>query len=316
MKALYFNQFGNADVLKYGDVPDPECGPDTVLVKNELIGLNYADIYRRRGTYHIEQHTPWIDGYEGVGRIVRVGSNATQYKIGARVLFVDVPFANAELVAVPADHVILLPDTVSDELAVTLGLQGLTAYFLAHDLGQNKAQSKIFIHGISSGVGQLLTQILVSDGMRVSGSASNAEKRELALIHGAEHVYTREESRNADLMGTFDTVYDGVGSTLQLSFDMIKHRGKVVFFGMAGGQPSVVDPVTMMSASKSLMTGDLWDYLTDQMSRQSRFEKLFAYHVVGNLHVRKPTVFALADGKQAHELMESGQSARKIVLKP
>ncbi|ANZ60645.1 hypothetical protein AYR62_13650 [Secundilactobacillus paracollinoides] len=82
------------------------------------------------------------------------------------------------------------------------------------------------------------------------------------------------------------------------------------------GQPSVVDPVTMMSASKSLMTGDLWDYLTDQMSRQARFEKLFAYHVVGNLLVRKPTVFALADGRQAHELMESGQSARKIVLKP
>lgn len=316
MKALYFNEFGEADVLKYGEVADPICGNQDVLVRTTLIGLNFADIYRRRGTYHIETHQPWINGYEGIGKIVQVGNRVTNYQVGQRVLFVDVPFSNAELVAVPSESVIVVPKTVTDTLAISLGLQGLTADFLAHDLARNEPGSRVLLHGISGGVGQILTQMLVADQIHVDGVASTEAKRQVALQHGAKQVFNRNELKNTSLNGQYDTVFDGVGTTLARSLELVKHRGKVVFYGMAGGQPTPVDPVQLLAVSKSILTGDLWDYLTDQTSRQFRFERVLQYVLAGQLQLAEPTVFALADGRRAHEYLENGQSMGKIVLKP
>lgn len=159
--------------------------------------------------------------------------------------------ANAEYVAVPCEQAIPLPEGIDSKLAASIGLQGMTADFLAHDLGK-MCREKSFITGISGGVGQILSQMLVADGIEVYGSASSAEKQALALSHGVKQVYpSREHSWVETIEGQFATAYDGVGSTIQQSLDLIQHRGKVVFFGMAGGDPIKIDPVDLMSESKA-----------------------------------------------------------------
>lgn len=317
MKALYFETFGGSEVLQYGELPRPVINEHEVLVEVEYIGLNFADIYRRRGEYHIEKHTPYINGYEGAGVIVEVGAKVTKQKIGETVLFVDVPLANAEYVAVPSEQAIPLPEGIDSKLAASIGLQGMTADFLAHDLGKNVSGEKVFITGISGGVGQILSQMLVADGIEVYGSASSAEKQALALSHGVKQVYpSREHSWVETIEGQFATAYDGVGSTIQQSLDLIQHRGKVVFFGMAGGDPIKIDPVDLMSESKSILTGDLWDYLTSYEERKVRSERLFNYFSKGQISISEPTVFPLSEGKQAHEFLETGKSIGKVLLKP
>ncbi len=317
MKALYFETFGGSEVLQYGELPRPVISEHEVLVEVEYIGLNFADIYRRRGEYHIEKHTPYINGYEGAGIIVEVGAKVTKQKIGETVLFVDVPLANAEYVAVPSEQAIPLPEGIDSKLAASIGLQGMTADFLAHDLGKNVSGEKVFITGISGGVGQILSQMLVADGIEVYGSASSAEKQALALSHGVKQVYpSREHSWVETIEGQFATAYDGVGSTIQQSLDLIQHRGKVVFFGMAGGDPIKIDPVDLMSESKSILTGDLWDYLTSYEERKVRSERLFNYFSKGQISISEPTVFPLSEGKQAHEFLETGKSIGKVLLKP
>lgn len=317
MKALYFEQFGGSEVLQYGELPQPKIGKNDVLVKVAYIGLNFADIYRRRGEYHIEKHNPYINGYEGAGVVVEIGADVTKQKVGETVLFVDVPFANAEYVAVPSDQAIQLPAGIDSKLAASIGLQGMTADFLAHDLGKNHPDEKVFITGISGGVGQILSQMLVADGIEVYGSASSAEKQALALSHGVKEVYpSRENAWVETIEGQFATAYDGVGLTLQQSLDLIKHRGKVVFFGMAGGDPIKIDPVALMSESKSLLTGDLWDYLISYDERKTRSERLFSYFTKGQIQISEPTIFSLSEGKQAHEYLETGKSIGKVLLKP
>lgn len=317
MKALYFETFGGSEVLQYGELPRPVISEHEVLVEVEYIGLNFADIYRRRGEYHIEKHTPYINGYEGAGVIVEVGAKVTKQKIGETVLFVDVPLANAEYVAVPSEQAIPLPEGIDSKLAASIGLQGMTADFLAHDLGKNVSGEKVFITGISGGVGQILSQMLVADGIEVYGSASSAEKQALALSHGVKQVYpSREHSWVETIEGQFATAYDGVGSTIQQSLDLIQHRGKVVFFGMAGGDPIKIDPVDLMSESKSILTGDLWDYLTSYEERKVRSERLFNYFSKGQISISEPTVFPLSEGKQAHEFLETGKSIGKVLLQP
>lgn len=317
MKALYFNEFGGNDVLQYGDLPYPQLKADQVMVKTAYIGLNFADIYRRRGEYHIEKNTPYINGYEGVGEVVELGEGVSKDLLGKQVLFVDAPFANAEYVAVDRERIIQIPAELSLKTAAAIGLQGLTADFLAHDLGKDQKGARVFITGISGGVGQSLSQMLVAGGIEVFGSASTEEKRAIALGHGVKKVYpSRETGWQEQVVGNFDTVYDGVGKTLNSSLEMLQHRGKVVFFGMAGGNPPQIDLIKMLAQSKSILTGDLWDYLTSTKERQRRSNRLFEYVLADKIKVGEPTIFSLADGKKAYEFLESGKSSGKVLLKP
>lgn len=315
MKALFFNEFGNSDVLKYGELPDPVISSNELLLEMNYIGLNYADIYRRKGTYHIEKHSPYINGYEGVGTVVDLGGEITNFQLGDKVLFVDVPFSNANLVAVPEANAIKVPDDMDLKLVASIGLQGLTADFLAHDLGNDSKASNVFVHGISGGVGQILSQMLTADGLNVYGATSSQEKQQLALKQGAKKVFLRNTNWQADYLSYFDTVYDGTGVTLSDSINILKNRGKVVFFGMAGGTPPAIDVVELLSQSKSILTGDLWHYLTSSKERSKRSNRLFEYFRKGSIAISEPTIFPLSEGKEAHEFLESGKSVGKILLK-
>lgn len=316
MKAGYFTEFGGPEVLQYGTVADPKLTTIGLIVKTRYIGLNYADIYRRRGTYHLEKQVPYIDGYEGIGEVVACGTAVQHVKVGDRVLFVDVPFANAELVAVPEARAIHVPAAISDQVAAAIGLQGLTADFLAHDLAQNQAGDRVLIHGISGGVGNLLTQLLTADGVSVDGVASTTAKQQLAYAAGAHEVFLRHSDWAATHTNYFDTVFDGVGSTLPVSLAITRRRGRIVFYGMAGGNPPKVDPIDLMSGSKSLMTGDLWDFLTDATVRQARADRLFKAVLRQAIVPTTATIYPLSAISAAHTALEQGQVAGKILLAP
>jgi NADPH2:quinone reductase len=122
MKALSFYAFGNSDILEYKDIPTPILNNDEILVEMKAIGLNFSDVYRRKGNYHLVGNPPFIAGDQGAG--VVLNTNNTGFKIGDRVAFADVPLANAELVAVPILKVIPLPATISFKTAATILLQG------------------------------------------------------------------------------------------------------------------------------------------------------------------------------------------------
>ncbi|MCL2482655.1 MAG: zinc-binding dehydrogenase [Propionibacteriaceae bacterium] len=311
MRALYFDQFGSSSVLKYGEIPDPVSSEGQALVRVSYAGLNFADIYRRRGQYHLDGAPPYIDGYEAAGIVAQGDSKL----VGKPVLFVDAPRSNAELVAVPVDKLILLPDSVDLKLAATVGLQGLTADFLSHDLGRNTPGDQVFITGVSGGVGQLLAQILVADGMEVYGSTSTPEKASRALELGVHQVLpSRDLSWVAEWTSRFDTVYDGLGTTLNDSIVLTKNRGSVVMFGLAAGEPPQVDFTDLIGHSKNILTGDLWDFLTTADERRRRAERLFGYLLRGQVTPANPTVFPLSKGQAAHDLLESGHSTGKIIL--
>lgn len=80
MKALVFNEFGDSTVLQYTEIPNPEIRPNEVLVRTKSIGLNFADIYRRKGNYHLAGEPPFILGYEGAGIIRQLAKMYHKYK--------------------------------------------------------------------------------------------------------------------------------------------------------------------------------------------------------------------------------------------
>lgn len=321
MKALVFNEFGDSTVLQYTEIPNPKIQPNEVLVRTKSIGLNFADIYRRKGNYHLAGEPPFILGYEGAGIIEAVGKNVSQVQVGDRVAFADVPFANAELVAVPSEKLIVLPEEIPFDVAASILLQGLTAHYLTNDSYKVKANDSVIIHAASGGVGQNLVQIAKLYNARVIALTSTTEKGKKALDVGADIAFTYDEDWSQSVMKFTDgkgadVVYDSVGSTLEDSFQATRIGGTVVFFGMSGGDPAPIDPRMLMDTSKTLTGGDLWNVLTSFEERQKRSKQLFDWIISGKLQLQSPTVFPLEEGAKAHDFLESRKSTGKILLKP
>lgn len=321
MKALVFNEFGDSTVLHYAKVPNPKIQPNEVLVRTKSIGLNFADIYRRKGNYHLAGEPPFILGYEGAGIIEAVGQDVSQVKVGDRVAFADVPFANAELVAVSSEKLIVLPEEISFDVAASILLQGLTAHYLTNDSYKVQPNDSVIVHAASGGVGQNLVQISKLYGAKVIALTSTMEKAKKALEVGADIAFTYDENWTQSVMQFTngegaDVVYDSVGSTLEKSFQATRIGGTVVFFGMSGGDPAPVDPRMLMDTSKTLTGGDLWNILTSFDERQKRSKQLFNWIISGKLQLQSPTVFPLEEGAKAHDLLESRKSTGKILLRP
>ena len=321
MRALVFNTFGGPEVLKYSEINEPVIGPDEILLNMKAIGLNFADIYRRKGNYHLEGEPPFILGYEGAGMVAKVGANVQGINIGDRIAFADVPHANAEFVAVPVEKAIPLPETISFAEGASVLLQGLTAHYLTKDSYSVKKNDIVLVHAAAGGVGQLLVQIVKLLGGTVIGLTSSMEKAAAAEEAGADKVFLYKDDWKRQILEVTNSkgvnvVYESVGSTLQDSFDVTRIGGTVVFYGMAGGDPALVDPRMLMDTSKTLTGGDLWNVLTSREERIARSTELFQWMTEGKVKVSDPTTFALGDGKEAHRYLESRQSTGKILLIP
>jgi NADPH:quinone reductase len=319
MKALTFSKFGTPEVLEYREIPTPKISKHEILVKMEAIGLNYADIYRRKGNYHLKGNPPFIAGYEGAGVVVE--SKVGKAKIGDRVAFTDVPFANAEFVVVPEAHIIPLQDNIPFDLAASVLLQGLTAQYLAQDSFKVKANDVVLIHAAAGGVGQILTQICKIKGAKVIGLSRNTQKLSIITENKADFALPLTENWKEEILKItqnkgVDVVFDSIGSTLMDGFAVTKECGTVVFYGMSGGDPVHIDPRMLMDTSKTLTGGDLWSYINTHKQRISRSKQLFDWILKGDLTIKTPVKFSLSDGRKAHEYLENGDSSSKILLMP
>lgn len=323
MRALCFRTFGGPEVLSIEELPTPSLLPDHVLVRMKAIGLNFADIYRRKGNYHLAGEPPWVAGYEGAGLVEGIhGVGPNGLKLGDRVAFADAPFANAELVAVPFEKVIPLPADITFETAAGLLLQGLTAHYLVRDSHALKPGESVLIHAAAGGVGLLLVQTAKLMGAEVLSLVSSEAKRQATLEAGADEAILYSEDwvqaayRFSPSGAGVDVVYDSIGSTLSQSLDALRIGGHAVFFGMAGGDPNPVDPRYLMDNSKTLTGGDLWNVLQTREERVRRAADLFEWVRTGALKLHIAASFPLSEGTAAHAYLESRKAIGKVLLIP
>ncbi|WP_157265043.1 zinc-binding dehydrogenase, partial [Paenibacillus oryzisoli] len=171
-------------------------------------------------------------------------------------------------------------------------------------------------------MGLLDIQLCKSKGARVVGLTSTDTKKQVALDAGADEVilygteWVDEVRQWSFEKEGVHVAYDSVGSTLMDSFAAVRTKGTVVFYGMAGGDPALVDPRMLMDSSKTLTGGDLWNHVTSVENRIQRAHDLFEALRAGSLKLDTVTTFPLQDGADAHRLLESRKSIGKILLIP
>ena len=189
MKAAVLSTIGGPEGFKcLDDIPIPELQEGTVIVKNKISSINYADVYFRTGIYPSARNTDLILGQEAAGVIVAAPvDEPLGFRKGDRVVWIG-QGAYAQYTRVPTSQIIKIPQGVEDEDAAGVFLAGMTALTLIGEAFPAKAGDWTLVHAAAGGVGLLLCQALKDLGAVVIGTAGGPEKYQLALQNGASHV--------------------------------------------------------------------------------------------------------------------------------
>ena len=309
------------EVLTFTDSePKPVVSPGKALVRIHAAGVNFVDIYQRRGTYPVT--LPFIPGLEASGVVEAVGENVTGLRTGDRVAYTGHLGSYSEYAAIDAARLIPLPQKLSFDQGAAFPLQGMTAHYLTHDFRQLKPGDTVLVHAAAGGVGLLLVQWAKHLGATVIGTVSTPEKAIIAAAAGADQVilYTKQDFAAETMRITSgrgaQLIIDGVGkSTFPGDLEAVATRGHIVLFGSASGPADPIVPNALMTKSFSLSGGSLQNFIAtaDDLSRRAA-EVLRAIEE-GWLKLRIGEVFPLNEAGKAHRLLEGRQSAGKIVLK-
>jgi len=327
VRAIVAAAAGGPEVLELRTMPDPEPGPDQVLVRVAAAGVNYIDTYRRCGQYPMA--FPHVVGCEGAGKVVAVGDQVTSLSVGDRVAWAESAGSYAQLQLVQAAHVVRVPGTIDDRTAAATMLQGLTAHYLATSTVSLGPRDVVLVHAGAGGVGLLLTQIATIRGARVIATVGTAAKEALARDAGADQVirYTELDDMTTDLPAAVraltggrgvDVVYDGVGaSTFDASLASLCPRGTLVLFGAASGQVAPFDPQRLNAAGSVFLTRpSLGAYTATREELTTRTSDLFSLVAGGPLKIHVGATFPLDRAAEAHRALEGRTTTGKVLVIP
>lgn len=320
MKAVQIFQYGGPDVLKIQNIPVEKPGRGQALIRIEAAGINFIDIYQRRGAYPV--HLPYTPGLEGAGIVEAVGEGVTNVKPGDRVAYVHEAGSYAEQNLVKAENLIPLPSDLSFEQGAAFPLQGMTAHYLIHEFRKIKPQDVVLIHAAAGGMGLLLVQWAKHLGAKVLGTVSTEEKAKIAKAAGADEViiYTKQDfasevKRLTNGHGA-DFIIDGVGkATFAGNLQAAALRGNIVIFGAASGPADPISPNVLMKDSLTISGGSLFNYILNKEELMRRAKDVITAIREGWLKLRIDSVFPLEKVAEAHQKLEERKTAGKVLLK-
>jgi len=322
MKAIQIQETGGPEVLELVDLPIPQPGPGQVLMRVEATGVNYIEVYFRKGVY--KSALPFTPGSEAAGTIEELGPGVTGFSAGEAVASTSVLGSYAEYALVPAAQLVKVPATLAPEQAAAAMLQGMTAHYLTHSTFPVKAGETVLVHAGAGGVGLLLTQMAVRLGARVITTVSTAAKAELSREAGAHEVilyseqdFEAEVKRITGGKGV-DVVYDSVGkTTFEKSLNCLRPRGLLALFGASSGPVPPFDLIQLSSKGSLFITRPtLWHYIATRAELEWRSGDVLGWAANGELKLRTEHIYPLAHASEAQVDLEERKTTGKILLEP
>ncbi|GBQ42630.1 quinone oxidoreductase family protein [Komagataeibacter europaeus] len=321
--AMAMNHPGGPDVLQEIEVVVPEPIANQVRIRQSVIGVNFVDIYHRNGLYPINSY-PAVLGFEGAGTVEAVGANVTSLRPGDRVAYHGMPMgAYTEVRVLPESRLVKLPDGISERVAGSTMLRGLTAHMLLHKVHAVQPNDWILVHAAAGGLGQLVTRWAKRLGANVIGTVGSEGKIERAKDAGADEVLLHGQS---DWSERTRTIAEGKGVHLAIDGiggSMLAHTLSVVRpFGIAAslGQPAgPIPPVRVeelgFARSIALARPSSIAYANDPELYRRGCADLFAALQAGLINP-VGAEYPLRDAARAQSDLESGRTTGSVILVP
>ena len=325
MKAVVVSDYGDADKLKLADVTPPSVSEGQVLIKLHFAGINFTDIYTRKGVYkksNTYQNTlPFIPGMEGAGIVEAVGRGVSRVAPGDRVAYCLSLGSYAEFAIVPEMRVVKVPDDIELRVAAAAILQGCTAHYLTHSLFPLGREHVCLVHAGAGGVGQILIQLARLRGSRVLATVGSLTKARVVTDLGAEVILYQDVDFVAAVLEAtngqgVDVVYDNVGkTTFSNSLKCLKRRGTCVLTGGPSGHVESLDPLELAEAGSLYLTRPhMADYMSSAEEIAERASDVFKYIARGVLKLNIDRTYPLAEASSAHRDLEGRRTAGKVLL--
>jgi NADPH:quinone reductase-like Zn-dependent oxidoreductase len=343
MKAVVLTGTGGYDVLQVQERPDPAVGPGEVRIAVKAAGINFADTMARVGLYPDAPKPPCVLGYEVAGEIESLGDGVTDHEVGDRVIAGTRFGGQAELITVPADQALPLPDELSFEQGAAFPVNYGTAYAALIMMGSLRERDRVLIHAAGGGVGISATQIARNAGAEIFGTASPS-KHEAIRAQGVAHAIDyRSQDFEAETMRItggegVDLIIDAIGPTsFRKDYRLLRPGGRLVMYGLSEnskeGKRDV--PLTLKSlAAMPTATMPWWKSLLIMNENKGVFglNMLKWWDAEGNLdRVVEPLMADLEAGRlqpvvaeafpfdragDAHKFIAERRNVGKVVLFP
>ncbi len=342
MKALYFEEHGELDVIQYGEVPDPTPGPGEVLLRVRACAINHLDIWVMRGWPGLKLEMPHWCGADVAGEIMELGRGISDWQVGQRVVVdpgintIEDEFTRrgevtvspgyhilgeqvrggaAEYLAVPTRNLAAMPEDVDFPNAAAPLLVSLAAWRMLIHRARLKAGESVLVVGAGGGVNSMAIQIGKLAGAMVYVVAGNKEKGSKAQELGADVILDRSQvdwgREIYKLTGKrgVDVVVDNVGkATLDTSMRAVVRGGRIVIIGNTSGPHAEIDIRYIFGKQISL--------IGSTMGTHQDFRDVISLLWTGKLKPVIDRVMPLSQGREAYEIVEKGKQFGKIVLTP
>lgn len=320
-----FSKYGEASVLNWQEVDLAAPAKGEIQIRHQAIGVNYIDIYHRKGVFAAPLALPSGLGMEGVGIVIALGDGVENFTVGDRIAYVGgPPNAYASERNLPAARALPLPSEFDSGDIAALIFKGLTVEYLIHRCVPISAGDTVLFHAAAGGVGSIACQWLRHLGATVIGTVSTTEKADIAKANGCTHVinYRTEDfqTRVAEITEGkgVDVVYDSVGAdTFAQSLACLRPRGTLVSFGESSGP---IEPlqVASLGAKGSLFVTrpSIAHYTADRGEYEDAAANLLGAILAGVIKAPNTSSYALADAAKAHQDIEARRTSGSVVLLP
>jgi NADPH2:quinone reductase len=320
MRAIVVREFGEPDVLRPEEMPDPVVGPDEVLVRMHAAGVNPVDAYIRTGTYARKPSLPYVPGTDGAGQVEAVGANVKGWKPGDRV-WVSTLGASigtyAERVCCPPDRIYRLPDHVSYAAGAALGVPAATAHRALFGRAAARSGETILVHGASGSVGLAVLDLAKDAGLRVFATAGTDKGMRELERRGADAVLNHHDAGRAEAIRQqtggrgVDVIIEMLANVnLDIDLGLLAPNGRVVVVGNRGRIE--IDPRQAMARDSAILGMSLWNV---------PFDGLHAINLALTEALQRkalsPAVdreLPLAEASRAHAAVIEGGHIGKIAL--
>ena len=339
MRAVWITRPGGPEALEVRETADPEPGPGQVRIRVHAVGLTFADVMAAQGLYPDAPKPPCVVGYEVSGVVDALGERTQGHVAGQRVLAMTHFGGHADVVCVPAEQALPIPDAMSFEEAAAIPVNYLTAYHMLFRVAGVRPGERVLVHMAAGGVGLAVLQLCRTvDDVEVFGTAS-AAKHDVLRAEGCAHPidyhttdYAAEVRRLTGGEGV-DIVLDPLGGNdWRKGLKLLRPVGRLVAYGFAnlsGGQRRrpvrlaaqvagipLLTPLQMMNHNRTVSgvnIGRMWGQIA---ILREELQAVLTLWDQGKIKPHIDTTYPFTRAADAHLRILQRQNIGKVVLKP
>ncbi len=343
MKKIVIHSPGNYEKIHIEQHPDPEPGPEEIVIEVKASGVNFADCLIRMGMYQSAREFvgwPITPGFEVAGIVKEVGKNASRFRKGQRVVAITLFGGYTSDLVVREDYAFPLSEKLSFEEGASIPAVFLTAYYALFELVHPHKNDLMLVHSSAGGVGSTLVQMGKLAGCQVVGVVGSSHKVEYVESLGADLVIdqsTQDLWKEAEKFAPkgFDVILDANGgASLRRDYDHLNFGGKLVVYGFHTmfsknrGIPNWFkliweyfkiprfNPLYMTNENRSILAFNL-SYMVQKIDiLRPAMEQIFKWIDEGKLNVPQIKTYPLENAADAQKDLETGQTIGKLILKP